>query len=371
MIKISKLLLIATLLFAACSTEDDGDNGGGTNGGDNFDRGEMLANWADNIIVPSFVSFQVETQNLEDLARAFAENPGDTELNALRSQYTAAYQEFQTVEMFQIGKAEELNYRRFLNTYPTKTEEIESQIASGSYNLELPSNFAQQGFPALDYLLYGYGSTEETLEVFTANPEYINYIVAVAERINNLTSEVTASWQGDYRDTFVNNTSSSSTGSVDRFTNDYVMYFEKILRSGKIGYPAGAFTGSPSPENVEALYAGEISKDLYLQALDSFEDFFYGVKINGGENGASYFQYLKYLENETDEESITASIAGQFSAIRAQSSELDNNLKSQVQTDNSKMLAAFDELQKEVILLKVDMMQALSISVDYVDSDGD
>jgi predicted lipoprotein len=372
MIKISKFLLIATLLFAAaCSTEDGGDNGGDSNGGDNFDRGEMLANWADNIIVPSFVAFQEETQKLEDIAKAFAENPGTTELNVLRAQYKVAYQEFQTVEMFQIGKAEELNYRSFLNTYPTKTENIESKIASGSYNLELPSSFAEQGFPALDYLLYSYGSTEETLEAFNENPEYINYIIAVAERINALTTEVTTSWEGDYRDTFVNNTSSSSTGSVDRFTNDYVMYFEKILRSGKIGYPAGAFTGSPSPANVEALYAGDISKNLYLQALDSFEDFYYGVKVNGGENGPSYYQYLKYLEDGTNSESITASIADQFSAIRAQSSELENNLKSQVETDNSKMLAAFDELQKEVVLLKVDMMQALSISVDYVDSDGD
>jgi len=77
------------------------------------------------------------------------------------------------------------------------------------------------------------------------------------------------------------------------------------------------------------------------------------------------------MQDATSSESITASIADQFSAIRAQSSELDSNLKSQVETDNSKMLAAFDELQKEVVLLKVDMMQALSISVDYVDSDGD
>ena len=46
-------------------------------------------------------------------------------------------------------------------------------------------------------------------------------------------------------------------------------------------------------------------------------------------------------------------------------------MKSQVEKDNTKMLEAYDELQKAVILLKVDMMQALSISVDYVDSDGD
>ena len=35
------------------------------------------------------------------------------------------------------------------------------------------------------------------------------------------------------------------------------------------------------------------------------------------------------------------------------------------------MLEVHDELQREVVLLKLDMLQALSISVDYIDSDGD
>lgn len=368
MIRISRILLIATLVFASCSTEDDGNGGG--NETDNFDRSAMLANWADNIIVPSFENFQTETQKLEEIAKAFAADPQLNALQILRAQYKVAYQNFQTVSMFQMGKAEELNYRSFLNTYPANEANIESKIASGSYNLELPSSYAEQGFPALDYLLYSYGSAEETLEVLSGNQNYLDYIVAVAERINALTTEVTASWQGEYRDTFVNNTSSSSTGSVDRFTNDYVMYFEKILRSGKIGYPSGAFTGTPSPENTEALYAG-ISKNLYLQALNSFEDFYYGLHYDQDGDGPSYFEYLDYLDSMKDSESLTGLIADQFAVIRSQSTQLDSNLKSQVETDNTKMLAAFDELQKAVVLLKVDMMQALSISVDYVDSDGD
>ena len=39
--------------------------------------------------------------------------------------------------------------------------------------------------------------------------------------------------------------------------------------------------------------------------------------------------------------------------------------------DNSQMLKTYDELQKAVVLLKVDMLQAFSVNVDYVDGDGD
>ena len=35
------------------------------------------------------------------------------------------------------------------------------------------------------------------------------------------------------------------------------------------------------------------------------------------------------------------------------------------------MILSFDELQKNVVYFKLDMMQALNITVDYVDADGD
>ena len=371
--KISGFLVIMLLSITACSTDDSGkDTGGGET--DSFDRGAMLAHWADNIIVPAFESFQKSAQNLNNATQSFVNDPSAENFSALRTQYRDSYKQFQTVSMFEIGKAEQLNFRRFLNTYPTNTANIESKIASGSYNLELPSSVAEQGFPAIDYLLYGSESLEDNLAKFTTGDQaqnYRDYLASVSGRIAALTNEVTAAWQGEFRDEFVNNTSSSSTGSVDRFSNDYVMYFEKFLRSGKIGYPAGAFTGTPSPQNSEALYAGDLSKELYLEALDSFESFYFGDNFIGSGRGPSYKQYLDYLDSMKDGSDLSMLIENQLNAIKNQSAQLDSNFKSQVQTDNTAMLAAFDELQKAVVLLKVDMMQALSISVDYVDSDGD
>lgn len=367
MIRISKILLIATLIFTACSTEDDGTDTGGGNETDSFDRGAMLANWADNIIIPAFSNFKNSTQDLEDLTVAFTTDPTEANLIALRSQFESSYLDFQTVAMFDIGKAEELNYRRFLNTYPLAASAVEEKIASGSYNLELPSSFKEQGFPALDYLLNGIGDTDAQIVAKYSSENYRNYLLDVSKRINSLTTEVNASWQGDYRDTFVNNTSSSSTGSVDKFTNKYIMYFETFLRSGKIGYPSGAFTGTPSPINVEAYYSSDLSKELYLKALQSTIDFFNGKSFNGSQTGKSYKQYLEYL----DRSDLANDILSQFSAIISQASNLNASLKSQVETNNTLMLAAHDELQKEVVLLKLDMVQALSISINYVDSDGD
>ena len=375
MIKISRIFFLAALVFAACSKDDSNTPQVEEPPVGAFDRGAMLANWADNIIAPAFVNFNASTNILEEQTLVFIENPNESNLVALRAGFKTAYLDFQTVSMFEIGKAEELNFRRSLNTYPTNSEAVEQNIASGNYNLELPSTFATQGFPALDYLINGLGSTDTSIVAFyTSNPNaenYKKYLNDLSARVNSLTAEVNASWQGEFRDSFVNNTSSSSTGSVDKFTNDYVMYFETFLRSGKIGFPAGAFTGTPSPQNVEAFYSNNLSKELYVKSLQSVQDFFNGKHFGSSQTGESYKQYLDFLDEMKDGQNLSSLINSQFQNINQQASGLDQSLKSQVETNNTQMLEAFDELQKEVVLLKVDMMQALSISVDYVDSDGD
>ncbi len=372
MLKIKRLLFLPVLLaIVACSSTDDEQD----ENPDSFDRGAVLKNWADNIIIPSFENFETATQDLAGKTLEFIEDPTEAKLAVLRSAYEEGYIQFQTVSMFEIGKAEAVNFRPNLNTYPVDEVTVEEKISAGEFNLELPSSFDEQGFPALDYLLYGLGETDaEIVEFYTSNDNsetYKDYLQNVSERINSLTITVLTDWKDSFRDDFVANTSSSNTGSLDRLTNDYILYYEKYLRSGKIGIPAGAFTGDPVPETVEAFYSPSLSKDLYLKALQTTQDFFNGKHFKNSQSGPSYKQYLDYLNTVKNGENLSGLINSQFESVKDQASDLDNNFVNQVESNNTVMLAAFDELQQNVVLMKVDMLQALSVSVDYVDSDGD
>src|SRR5690606_20386400 len=112
MIRNSRLLMLIMMVFASCSS----DNGvTDVSQPDSFDRGAMLANWADNIIVPAFENFLGSTQDLEVKTNLFVEEPSEANLAALRVSFENAYLDFQTVSMFEVGKAEELNFRNFLN----------------------------------------------------------------------------------------------------------------------------------------------------------------------------------------------------------------------------------------------------------------
>lgn len=363
------VLLLAIFTFVACSSDSDGDDGGTGTTTDNFDRQAMLTNWADNIIVPGYVTFMVDVDAMATATTQFTATPNQDNLDNLRTVWEDTYISFQNVSMFEIGPAETARFRNRLNVYPTNTTNIDDAIASGSYDFALPSNITIQGFPAIDYLINGTASTDaEIIALFStdANAEnYRNYLNDLSTTIATLTTQVLNEWQAGFRDSFVANTSSSATGSVDKFANDYIFYYEKALRAGKIGIPAGNFSNETLPQNVEAFYKKDISKALTLESLNAVQEFFNG---NGGESFASYLDFLNTIKNGED---LSTLINSQFDVARTQINSLDDNFVTQINTNNTAMLQAFDELQRNVILIKVDMLQALDINVDFVDTDGD
>jgi hypothetical protein len=224
-------------------------------------------------------------------------------------------------------------------------------------------------------MLYGVGDTDgKILEFYTTNPNAEgnkDFLLSLANSIDTLANDVITPWLSDYRDDFVNNDGSTASASVDKLTNDFIFYYEKSLRAGKIGIPAGVFSNDPLPGNVEALYAKDFSKLLAIKALKATERFFKGQSYNGNQTGESYVTYLNYLNSLKNGEDLSSLISSQFTTATSTMNTLDSNFVNQIQTNNAAMLETYDALQRNVILLKVDMLQALSINVDFVDTDGD
>ena len=77
------------------------------------------------------------------------------------------------------------------------------------------------------------------------------------------------------------------------------------------------------------------------------------------------------MEVMKDNSLLSVVITDQFELARTEIEELSENLAEQVNTNNIAMLEAYDALQINVVNLKVVMLQALNINVDYVDADGD
>jgi predicted lipoprotein len=372
-LKLISLLLIACLIGVyGCSDDNPSD---GTNS-DSFDREAMLANWADDIIIPAYQDFKTKVTALKSASDAFESLPNATNFNALRQTWEEAYITWQNVSLFNIGPAQSTFLRSFLNIYPTNTINIDANITTGNYALQDINRQDEQGFPALDYLLFGLADSDaEILEFYTTNTNannYLNYLTDLVDRINMLTNNVVTDWEGDYRTTFVNNSGNSANSSTNVLVNEYMKYYEVFFRNGKIGTPAGVFSsGAKIPENVEAFYKKDISKTLCLEALDALQNFFRGRSYNNGITVESLESYLDFLNTIKNGEDLSLLINNQFNTSRDLISALNDNFYEQVNTNNVQMLNAFEALQANVVLLKSDMMSALSINIAFESNDGD
>lgn len=367
------ILFISTVsLIYACSSNDSSED----ISPDNYDRTAMLTHWADNIIVPSYEEYNNKVEALSSNAAVFTSNPSEANLQTLRTSWMESYLAYQKVTMFYVGKALDINLKEATNTYPTDAIGIETNIASGSYNLDLLSQFSKQGFPALDYLINGLSTNDaEIVTFYTTNTnanKYKQYLLDVTNKLKTNSNSVVTDWNSSYRNTFISSNGNAVSSSVNKLTNLFVKNLEKDIRSGKIGIPAGVFSsGTLFPEKVEAFYKKDISKELLNTAVQAQQDFFNGKKFNSSETGPSLKSYLDYVNAVRSGQNLSDIINNQFSVVYTSINLLDNNFSSQISTDNSKMLNAYDALQLNVVYAKLDMMQALNITIDYVDSDGD
>lgn len=338
-----------------------------------FDHTEMLTNWVDNIIIPSITNFDNSLEIFKESATTFVNAPTTETLSNLKEAWLSSFLKWQHVEMFDIGLSEEIYYKNRINLYPTNVERIENNISNLNYDLDKPVNFSAQGLNSIDYLLFGIGENEdEIISKFSdENLNYGKYLTDLVDKMVSLTYEIKSSWSDEYKSSFISSTDNTASSSINKVVNDFIYYFEKGYRANKIGIPAGVFSDKPLPDRVEAYYGKNYSKILALEATDALNYFFNGNYSNDTESkGLSIKDYLDYLETDK-EEKLSEKINSQLEKIKTKVSELNTNFSEQVNQENLKMLIAYDVIQANVVFLKVDMLQVLNISVDYVDADGD
>ena len=339
-----------------------------------FDRGAMLAFWADKIIIPSLESFNESLFQLLEATNSFIDNPEQEKISQLRDKWLTAYKAWQFVEMFDIGKAEEIYFKNRLNLYPVNKGRVDSNIENSSYDLDKAENFTSQGFPAVDYLLFGIGENDEDIiaKYSISDSPHSKYLKDVVSKAVELTNIIKVDWEEGYRNTFVELTDNTATSSINKLTNDFIFYYEKGFRATKIGIPAGVFSGSPLPDRVEAYYGRVYSRALAIEAANAVDNFFNGRSFSENEDiGLSLKSYLDFIEGDSVSSKLSDEIDAQIAASIESISSLKENFVDQVNENNIEMLRTYDVIQKGVVMLKVDMLQKLNISVDYVDADGD
>jgi len=370
-IKYFTLFLILTVLFS-CS--ENSDNQGNTS--DNYNRQALLSNLANNIILPAHTSFNDGLANFSSNVSIFNQDRNIDNLLNVQEHFVEVYRLWQHIEMFNIGLAEEIYFIQKMNIYPANVTRIQNNMNSDNIDLDSnPNHYSSQGFPAIDYLLFGMTESNDLiLNLYVENDIYMNYLILLVEKMVSNSEAVLEYWEDNKQD-FINSTGNTTTSSLNMLTNDFIYYYEKGFRANKIGIPAGVWSGD-LPQNVEAYYKSNISKLLAIEALNASKNFFLGKHYGSQVDGEGLYDYLGYLDDTNYSDSsmfvgLNDDIISSFDNSMQKLMLLNDNFALQIQTDNIKMLEAYDAIQEGVVRLKTNMLSILGISVDYFDADGD
>ena len=335
-----------------------------------LDRKVLLTQWADSLVKPGYQRFDGKLTVLKTKSAAFTAAPTVTALQELRQAWVQAYTEWQRVELFEFGPAEMVTLRNHFNIYPADAVGIRQNITTGTYNFDVATAIPQQGFPALDFLINGIAANDAAIvQSYVASAGQRKYLADVTDKMGQLFTGVYTQWTGSYRDTFINSTGTNAGSSLSKVANAYSLYYERFLRSGKIGIPAGTMSGVAAPEKIEAYYyKGTLPLDMAKVAHATVQ-----YAFNGHTGGPSLKAYLNALgaKDSRSGQPLSEILNAQFAVSATQLAGLGPDLYTTVQTRRTDAVNSYNEMQKAVRLIKVDMTSAMSISVTYVDNDGD
>ncbi len=355
----SLIYLCIALAFVSC-TDDEKDSLG-----DNFDQSAMLTNLAQNVFLPNYEALEEEVETLQADWDAFKSSKVASDFTKISEQFKTAYTTYQSINYLDLGPAANVALRNNFNTFPTDTTQINSNIQSGNYNINTLSSYPQKGFPALDYLFFSTSPNQLINKLNDAN--FVAYIDALINDMVLSAATVYNDWNTNYVATFSQKTGSDIGSSLGMLTNTWNQHYERNFRDGKIGIPVGIRSlGLPLPEKTEAYFSG-ISSDLVIKNLEEMEKMYLGVG-NDGINRSSFDDYL--LSAEAAE--LDNRIKNQFLAAKTALNKIKSGrLSDQIVNNQSEVEAAYFELQKLILLIKVELPSRLGILITYQDNDGD
>ena len=355
------IIALPLLLWMASCSPDDGDTT------PDFDRGSVLADQANNIILPSFSELATTCESLDNSINALIANPSIINLEEARSNLfdaRLAYQKCSPYSSF--GPSNSYALRNELNTFPSDATLIEQNIASGEFVLGSISNLDAQGFPAIEYLLWGANNDAEILNALTNDSNRCDYLTSLSARCQEIASTVSDEWTS-YSTMYIQQDGTDVGSSLGMVVNSLNLDFEKFIRDGKVGIPLGIRSlGNPLPSHVEAPYSGN-SKALLKASLEGL------LLLIEGSAGSSYSlsTYMDHVGAQHSGTELSGVIRNHINDLMNQVNAIDRPLEAWLVEEAGAADQLYTDLQQLVVYLKVDMTSSLGILISYQDTDGD
>ncbi len=198
------MIVVTGLWLGAGCGDDDGTALSG------FDDAQVVADFADQVVVPTYNLLDTRAAALLDAVDALAADPKDATLAAAQQAWVDARAPWEQSEGFLFGPVDAQGFDPALDTWPLNKTDLDNVLQSSdaltaAYVAALPPT--QKGFHTLEFLLFG-SAADKTASDLTARE--LDYLVASAADFADIADRLASSWTvgiaggTPYRDVFAN-----------------------------------------------------------------------------------------------------------------------------------------------------------------------
>lgn len=325
----------------------------------------LLTNQVTEVIIPTYENYQVKMSDFLSTVEAFVGNIDAAGLASVKSAYLESYLAYQAAAVHNYYATANADLVNTTNLYPIDVALLGEFIENESYNFNVTAQQRANGFPALDYLLYG---TDDVVSTFSNDPKRATFLLELVTAMKDKADLLVDKWTGTLKENFIGNGGVELGSSLSVQLNRSLVYYEDHIRGNKVGLPVGRLGPNDTPidpdaTKIEGYYQallegnGNISLILLRAAIEEMEDLYLGT-TSSGEDGIGYEDLLLNIEQE----SIDKDIKEQYQIIYDQISN-----RSGV-TGNEDL---YNSIQTLVTLYKSDLFPVLNVQDADGANDGD
>lgn len=363
-------------------------------------RKRALESITSDVFVPMLGEVHHKAQELDEAARKLCEPDAHErsarQLDAARQAWGDACEVWKRTDVMSFGPHLISPYRfaAEIDFWPAREGSIDALLAGQAQSSDddagaepvvegdtgelpmLPNTLtaSQKGLPAIEYLLFG--PREQTLAAFQngARGEHrCAYLRAMTDALMDDAAELERVFREDFGPDFTlanspNDRYSSVNEAFGELVNNMIFAVETV-RGTRLAKPLGITSGgAPQPDQVELRYSGE-SIRAASAVLDGVADVFFGRNASAIEGGEPIYGVHSVLKARDIDLSSQYSTLHQAAVVALE--EIPEPLREAVVDDPESVQTARDAVTDLLMLLQVDIAQALSVTATFGRNDGD
>lgn len=354
-------LLLGSTLAMACAPYEIDDS-----------RRELLESWAQDFLFPRYAATLDGIADLDLAAQMLCESPAPTTLTSAQDAWWQARAPWKQTEVFAFGPFQEepLRLGPKIDAWPLRPAAVQT-VLDGDLPLDVETlntlGVYAKGFPAAEYLLFA--PMGEVTEEFLSEGRRCQYLHAVIGDLALRVTQLDSAWQpgeGGYllQLTGAGSERSQRYASLEKALGEIVnrMGFSvENIQVDKLGAPLGKLNGNdPRPQLAESTLSGRSIEDIRdnLRGIDAL--------FVGSAEAPALNAYLM-----DDGYYVAATMQERMDSAQQALDAIDLPLTVALVDAREKVVVAQAELRKLQSFIQIDLLKALTLTLEFNDADGD